>query len=146
LLDRFGLAVDVAAPRDPGQRADVVRRRLAYDTDPYGFAARWASSEHELAERIVAARTRLSTVDLPDAELHRIASVCSAFQVDGMRADIVVARTATALAAWHGRPAVTEAEIRDAVRLALPHRRRRDPFDAPGLSEESLDEAMREAA
>jgi magnesium chelatase subunit D len=146
LLDRFGLAVDVAAPRDPAQRADVVRRRMAYDADPHGFAAQWSAAEGALAAQIVAARTRLSTVDLPDAELHRIARVCSAFEVDGMRADIVVARTATALAAWHGRPAVTEAEIRDAVRLALPHRRRRDPFDAPGLSEESLDEAMREAA
>src|SRR5256885_1498377 len=63
-----------------------------------------------------------------------------------MRADIVVARTATALAAWHGRPVVTESDVRDAVRLALPHRRRRDPFDAPGLPEEALDQAMRDAA
>jgi magnesium chelatase subunit D len=39
--------------------------------------------------------------------------------------------------------------VRDACRLALPHRRRRDPFDAPGLNESDLDEAMaaaREAA
>jgi magnesium chelatase subunit D len=146
LLDRFGLAVDVAAPRDPGERAEVVRRRLAYDEDPAGFGRRWSGPEAQLAARIAAARSRLSTVELPDAELRRIARVCAAFEVDGMRADIVVARTATALAAWSARPAVTEAEVRDAVRLALPHRRRRDPFDAPGLSEEALDEAMRDAA
>ncbi|WP_203918486.1 magnesium chelatase subunit D family protein [Rugosimonospora africana] len=146
LLDRFGLAVDVAAPRDPGQRAEVVRRRLAYDADPQGFGERWAGTEGELAGRIAEARSRLSTVELPDAELRRIARVCASFEVDGMRADIVVARTATALAAWWDRPAVTEADVRDAVRLALPHRRRRDPFDAPGLSEEALDQAMRDAA
>src|SRR5438034_2552980 len=146
LLDRFGLAVDVAAPRDPGSRAEVVRRRLAYDADPHSFARDWDSSEASLAERIVAARSRLSTVELPDGELNRIAAVCAAFGVDGMRADIVVARTATALAAWHGRPVVTEADVRDAARLTLPHRRRRDPFDAPGLDEEALEQALRDAA
>src|SRR4051812_3213782 len=39
LLDRFGLTVEVAAPRDAGERAEVVRRRFAYDADPAGFAA-----------------------------------------------------------------------------------------------------------
>lgn len=43
LLDRFGLTVEVAASRDAGQRVEVVRRRLAYDDDPAGFAARWAA-------------------------------------------------------------------------------------------------------
>jgi magnesium chelatase subunit D len=72
--------------------------------------------------------------------------VCGAFGVDGMRADLVTARTAIALAAWAGRDEVTEEDIRTAARLALPHRRRRDPFDAPGLDEQALDDALREAA
>ena len=37
LLDRFGLTVEVAAPRDPQLRAEVVRRRLAFDADPAAF-------------------------------------------------------------------------------------------------------------
>lgn len=45
LLDRFGLTVEVAASREPGLRVEVVRRRLAYDADPAGFAARWADEE-----------------------------------------------------------------------------------------------------
>lgn len=45
LLDRFGLTVEVAASREPDQRVEVVRRRLAYDDDPAGFAARWADEE-----------------------------------------------------------------------------------------------------
>ena len=32
LLDRFGLTVEIAAPRDPGLRAEVIRRRLAKRT------------------------------------------------------------------------------------------------------------------
>ena len=48
LLDRFGLTVEVAASREPDQRVEVVRRRLAYDADPAGFAARWADEEAAL--------------------------------------------------------------------------------------------------
>ncbi len=142
LLDRFGLTVEVAASRDPKQRAEVVRRRLAYEADPAKFAADWADADREVGERIAAARAVLGSVQLPDAELERIARVCAAFEVDGMRADLVTARAAVALAAWRGLSAVTAAEVRDAARLALPHRRRRNPFDAPGLDEDKLDEAL----
>ena len=37
---------------------------------------------------------------LGDNELRQIAALCAAFDVDGMRADLVVARTAVAHAAW----------------------------------------------
>jgi magnesium chelatase subunit D len=33
-------------------------------------------------------------------------------------------------------------DVRAAARLALPHRRRRQPFDAPQLDEEELDRAL----
>ncbi|MFJ3106408.1 putative cobaltochelatase [Streptomyces sp. NPDC086835] len=144
LLDRFGLTVEVAASRDPDLRVEVVRRRLAYDDDPAGFAARWAGEEEALRERIVAARELLPRVVLGDVALRQIAATCAAFEVDGMRADIVMARTATALAAWAGRDEVTEEDVRQAALLALPHRRRRNPFDAPGLDESKLDETLDE--
>ncbi|WP_245991256.1 putative cobaltochelatase [Streptomyces spongiicola] len=142
LLDRFGLTVEVAASREPEQRVEVVRRRLAYDDDPSAFAARWAAEEAALRERIVAARATLPRVGLGDAALRQIAATCAAFEVDGMRADIVMARTAAALAAWAGRTEVREEDVRQAALLALPHRRRRNPFDAPGLDEDKLDETL----
>jgi magnesium chelatase subunit D len=145
LLDRFGLTVEVAATRDPVQRAEVVRRRLAYETDPAGFAVNWDIDSKRIARRVVTARERLPAVRLPDDVLQQICSVCGAFEVDGLRADLVTARTAIALAAWHGRDEVGEDDVRQAARLALPHRRRRDPFDAPGLDEAALDEALQDA-
>lgn len=145
LLDRFGLTVEVGASRDPEIRVEVVRRRLAADADPAGFAARWADADAEIADQVAAARRRLPGVRLPDAALRQIAEVCAAFDVDGMRADIVTARTALAHAAWHGRDRVTIDDVRVAARLALPHRRRRDPFDTPGLDEKRLDEALQRA-
>ncbi|MGY1831060.1 putative cobaltochelatase [Geodermatophilus sp. SYSU D01180] len=145
LLDRFGLTVEVAAPRDPAERAEVVRRRFAYDADPAGFAAAWEAEEAELAARIAGARARLPHVVLSDDALRQVTAVCAAFDVDGLRADLVTARTAIAHAAWSGRGAVTEDDVRVAARLALPHRRRRNPFDAPGLDDDTLEQALEDS-
>ncbi|MCX5210224.1 putative cobaltochelatase [Kitasatospora sp. NBC_00240] len=146
LLDRFGLTVEIAATREPRERAEVVRRRLAHDADPAAFAARFAAEERTLAERITTARELLPEVELTDTALRQITAVCAAFEVDGLRADIVMARTAVALAAWSGRTEVLEEDVRKAAQLALPHRRRRNPFDAPGLDEEKLDRTLEEHA
>ena len=142
LLDRFGLTVEVAASRDVETRAEVIRRRLRYEADPAVFAAVWDPADAALADRITVARALLPGVALPDGELRRIAAVCAAFEVDGMRADLVLARTAMAHAAWRGADAVDEEDIRVAAVLALPHRRRRDPFDQPGLDSEQLENAL----
>ena len=156
LLDRFGLAVDVRASREVTVRSEVIRRRLDYEYDPAGFAARYADADSDLAIRISAARALVDEVELPDRELNRIAALCAAFDVDGMRADLVIARTAVAHAAWRGaetrareaagRITVGEDDIRVAAELALPHRRRRDPFDDPGIDAGDLDEALSAAA
>ncbi|WP_460870425.1 VWA domain-containing protein, partial [Nocardioides pakistanensis] len=137
-----GLTVEVAAPREPALRAEVVRRRVAYDADPVAFTARYRDADRALTERVQSARERVAAVRLTEAALMKIAEVCARFEVDGLRADIVTARTAVAHAAWDGRDEVTRADIRRAALLALPHRRRRNPFDAPGLDEDLLDQVL----
>ncbi len=120
----------------------MVRRRIAFDADPVSFGNRFDAAETALQQRILSAQARLSSVRLTDESLTAIAEVCAAFEVDGMRADIVTARAAVAHAAWHQRDQVIRADIRAAARLALPHRRRRNPFDAPGLDEDLLDQLL----
>jgi magnesium chelatase subunit D len=142
LLDRFGLTVEVAAPREPALRVEVVRRRMAFDADPEAFVAEYADRERALTDRLVAAQKLVGHVELCDAALLKIAEVCAAFEVDGMRADIVTARAAVAHAAWNERSSVIREDIREAALLALPHRRRRNPFDAPGLDEDLLDQIL----
>lgn len=142
LLDRFGLTVEVSAPRDPALRAEAVRRRLAFDADPETFVRGYAAAEDRLRTRIQQARELLPRVLLTDAALVRIGEICAAFDVDGLRGDIVCARTAVAHAAWQGRDAVNITDLRVAAQLALPHRRRRKPFDAPGLDESELDKLL----
>ncbi|GAA1612607.1 putative cobaltochelatase [Kribbella sancticallisti] len=142
LLDRFGLTVDVVASRDPAVRVEVMRARLTYEADPAGFVAKYAAAQAELSERIVKAQSRLADVILTDAALRQIAEICASFDVDGMRADLVTARTAVAHAAWSGRTVVEVEDVRAAAKLALPHRKRRNPFDAPGLDDEQLEQAI----
>ena len=142
LLDRFGLTAEVRASRDPADRAEVVRRRLAYEADPAGFAAAWTGADRETAARIRAARALLAEVTLGERALAAVVAACTAFEVDGLRPDIVTAKTATALAAWHGRTAVGIDDVRTAALLALPHRRRRGPFEEPRVDPETLDRAL----
>jgi magnesium chelatase subunit D len=142
LQDRFGLAVAVVASGDPAERADAVRARLRHDLRPADDAAAYARVTQELTSTIAAARARLSDVVLPDAELIRITTACSSLGVDGLRGDLVTARTAIAHSAWRGDTVVTDDDVREAARLALPHRLRRGPFDPPGLNQERLDDAL----
>jgi magnesium chelatase subunit D len=142
LQDRFGLCVPVVASTDPRQRADAVRARLTHDLRPAAAAAAHEQAGRELTGRVAAAQARLARVDLPDAELMRITSACAALGVDGLRGDLVTARTAIAHAAWRGDRTVTGADVREAAGLALRHRRRRGPFDEPGLDQDQLDHAF----
>ncbi len=129
LLDRFGLGVEVRTPEDPSVRAEIVRRRLAFERDPLAFAERFAADEAALAARIAAARELVGRVVLPERELMRITGACARLGVDGIRGDIVTASAARALAALDGADEVSEEHVRRAAALALTHRRRRDPLE-----------------
>ncbi|PLW03806.1 ATP-binding protein [Corynebacterium ulcerans] len=142
LLDRFGLAVDVVASKDVEVRAEIMRRRLAFESTPQSFVQSWAHEDASTAQLIHEAKQRVRQLQLSDVNLSRIAHLCAAFDVDGMRADLVIARTALAHAAWRGASTVEDEDIRIAAELALPHRRRRDPFDEPGLDQDQLDQEM----
>jgi magnesium chelatase subunit D len=145
LLDRFGLGVEVRTPTDPVQRAEIVRRRLAFERDGAAFVERWRAHEAALVQRIAAARERVDRVRLPERELLRITGACARLGVDGVRGDIVSARAARALAALDGVEEVTEEDARRATALALAHRRRRDPLDGHVPDDAELQRALDEA-
>jgi magnesium chelatase subunit D len=142
LTDRFGLGVDVRTPADPAQRAEIVRRRLAFERDPEAFLAEWGEQDRALGERIASARSRVDAVRLPERELMRIAGACAELGVDGVRGDIVSARAAQALAALEEADEVSEDHVRRAAVLALAHRHRHDPLDGTTPDDEALQRAL----
>ena len=145
LLDRFGLMVEVTAPRDKTLRADVVRRRIAFEADPEGYAAAWVEQQNHLRRQLIAAQQILPQVVLDDALLELISHLCCEFDVASLRADIVMYKAARALAALDARMFVTPEDVRGAAELVLPHRRRRLPFEQAGLDQERLDDVMQQA-
>jgi magnesium chelatase subunit D len=148
LLDRFGLGVEVAGTRDPATRARIVRRRLDFDNDPDAFATAWADSERTLADQIATARSLVPSVRIAERELLRIAAVCAALDLDGVRGDLVCAHTSRALAALDGAIEVTPTHVERAAHLALRHRLRRDPLGPPptGGRDPAIDDALGQAA
>jgi len=139
LLDRFGLAVDVTASTDPRERAEAVRRRLAFDADPSSVSRQWAPDEQRLRERLTVA----TPAAVGPALVETISALCASVGAEGLRADLVITRAAAALAGWEGRLDTTVEDVRRVAPLALAHRRRRSPFDEPGIDPEDIDEALR---
>ena len=135
LLDRFGLTVEVAATRDPAERVEVVRARGS-PTRPTRPASPplGTTAERELGR---ADRRRPATL-LPEVRPVRRRAAADRRRLRGLR------RRRHARRPGHGphrdrarrlvaaATVVTAEDVRAAARLALPHRRRRNPFDAPG--------------
>lgn len=145
LLDRFGLMVEVSAPTDKTVRAEVVRRRIAFETDPAAFGQRWQPQQDALRAQVAEAQRLLPEVVLDDAMLELISHLCCEFEVASLRADIVMHKTARAIAALQARTRVTPDDVREAALLVLPHRRRRKPFEQAGMDEDKLDDLVDQA-
>jgi magnesium chelatase subunit D len=123
LLDRFGLAVEVEPMADPTARAEVVRRRLAFEADPPGFLARWADADRREGRRIAEARRLLPSVVVPEPVLDTLCARCAREGAEGLRADLTIYKAASALAAYEGRTVATLADVEAVAELALAHRR-----------------------
>lgn len=132
LLDRFGLAVEVESPKDLAIRIEVIKRREAFERDPEGFLAAWRRPTAALRKRILAARTRLASVAVPDSALERAARLCLALGTDGLRGELTLVRAARASAALDGAATVGTEQLRAVAAMALRHRLRRDPLDETG--------------
>ncbi len=129
LLDRFGLHARITTILDVDSRVEIVKRRRAFDADPYAFAANWEKEQVRLQRKIKAAQRRLPDVELPDPMLHKIAELCVHLEVDGHRGELTISRAATALAAFDGHKEVTADDVRRVTLLALRHRLRKDPLE-----------------
>ncbi len=145
LLDRFGLMVEVTAPRDKTLRSEVVRRRIAFEANPATYAENWHPQQQALRNQLLLAQQILPVITLNDNLLDLISHLCCEFEVASLRADIVMHKAARALAALEGRLQVKPDDVRTAAELVLPHRRRRKPFEQPGLDKEQLDDLMEQA-
>jgi magnesium chelatase subunit I len=132
LLDRFGLSVDVASPKDIETRIEVIKRRDAYENDNAAFMLRWQAEDAAIRDRILTARKSLKLLKTPDTTLRDVAGLCLALGSDGLRGELTLLKTARAYAAWRDDTALTRAHVRAVAPMSLRHRLRRDPLDEAG--------------
>ncbi len=144
LLDRFGLAVEVIGQTNPNDRAEVVRRRIAYEANPSEFGAKFNQQEQQLSAKIIQAQQLLPYVTVSDSLLELITQICIGSEVDGLRADITLYKTAQTLAAWEGSRQVRVEDVRRSAEFVLLHRRRRQPFEDTGVDQQQLDDMIQQ--
>jgi len=145
LLDRLPLAVNLETLTDPEARVEIVKRNLTAARDPEAIRRRFAEEERDLAERILRARAGVAGVGIREPHLLAVARACVALEVDGHRPEIIIARTALALAAFADHAVVARSDLETASNLTLGHRTRGGGFEPPATREqirEALDTAL----
>ncbi len=144
LTDRFGLCVDIRGIAEPGDRAEILERRVEFERDPVAFRMEWETEEAQLASEIADARELVADVEYSDRDLDTIARLAGSLEVDGHRADIVILKAGLAHAALHGRRRLDAEDILVAAEVALPHRLKKHPLEDGRLSRGELRERLEE--
>ena len=142
LLDRFGLCVQIEGIADLDQRVEVVKRRASYEQAPAAFQKSWKDEEEKLSKAIIQAKGLLDQINVSDEMLYLIARIAIDMNVDGHRADIIMAKASRTLAAFNGRKEVLEEDVRGAADMALQHRMRKKPFQKHGVEEGKIEEII----
>ncbi len=122
LLDRFAHSVTISGVPDPEERVQIIQRSIAFEDAPEEFCAQYEEKQQNLAGRISEAQKKLPKVAYSEGDLYAIAELTSAFHTEGHRADIVILKTARALAAFENRFFITAEDIKRSAELTLPHR------------------------
>jgi magnesium chelatase subunit D len=142
LLDRFALSVEVKGIPYREARAEIVRRRIAFENNPTEFITSQLENQEKIRQKIIDATRLLPQVKLNDDMLDLITQICTDLAVDGHRADITIYKTACTIAAYNSRTDVLEEDVKEAAELALAHRRRRQPFEEPKLEQQQIQESI----
>ena len=144
LLDRFALSVRLQTVYDPGVRAEIVKRNIQLESDTMRFTFKWAEEQERLKTKMVNARRILGDVEISDAMINIISTVCGRLAADGYRPDIVAAKVARTRSALDGRREVTYYDSEWGLQVALSHRTRAGGLKPPPTSDE-LAKAFQEA-
>ena len=129
LLDRFGLYTEIKTVEQPLLRVHIIDSRVDYDDRDNVWQNNYWAQEEYLKEKIQRAQFLYKCVKLPENLKQAASQMCSALNVDGLRADLVLCRAAKALAAFNEDETVKVEHFRRVSQLCLRHRLRKDPLE-----------------
>ncbi len=122
LLDRFGLSVTIQTPKDVKTRTKIAMQRLDFDSDPVTFYKQFETEEQTIKKQVLLAKQQLNTITISEIVQERCAALTIANQVEGMRADILLLKTARAYAAYLNQAEVTLEMVDTIAPFVLQHR------------------------
>ena len=128
LLDRIALHVPIEALQDVDERVQITVLRNKFEKNPEKFIADCEAENERLRKRIKKTQEVLNNVAISDRTRMLICKMCMELDVEGHRPDIMLAKTALTLAAYHGRKEITQDDIKEAAEFILPFRIRKNPF------------------
>lgn len=138
-LDRFGLYVEVTSSKVSYERAEIIRRRLAYEQDAKAFADSWQDKQREVRKRIQDAIQFLPRVEVTENAMHLAAFYSAEAHCAGYRGELVLIETAKAIAAWDLRTVINTEDLEAAAEFVLPHRmREEESAHNPPLQEQDI--------
>lgn len=122
LKDRFGLSVNITTSVDPKVRQKIIKQRLAFDNDPLQFVADYSVEDDCIKSRIEAAKNRLKSIKINDEIIEYCSQLAIQHQVEGLRADILLLKTARAFVAYQNTSEITTKDVDCIADLVLNHR------------------------
>ncbi|NIM99253.1 MAG: AAA domain-containing protein [candidate division Zixibacteria bacterium] len=144
ILDRFPLSTLIKTVRDEEARVQIIKNNLLFEKDPLGFKNQFRERAEKLQKQILNAQSLLPQVEIGEPVYYIAASTCAKLEVDGQRPDIVIAKTACAVAALDNRTEIREEDLLKSAFLALSHRTRQGGFEPPA-TEEQIQTAFQES-
>lgn len=124
LIDRFGICIEVQGIREPPKRVEVSKLRERFDQDAYKFILSYQKEQDELIRRIIHARKLYPRIKICEEMIRLCSKLAMEAYAAGHRADIIMRKTAIAIASLEERDEVTEKDINLAAELVLFHRYR----------------------
>jgi len=122
LLDRFGLCVEISGEKEISLRKQIVDRVLSFEREEPEFLAKREREDRQILRQVRDGRSRLHDIHVPDRIVKTVTETVATLGVAGHRGDIAILKSARALAALRGGNDLAAGDLRDAIRLALPHR------------------------
>jgi magnesium chelatase subunit D len=142
LLDRIALHVPTEALHDVDARVQITLLRNSFEKDPEKFINDYEKESAKLRRKIKKAQKLLKEITITERFMMLICKMCKELDVEGHRPDIMLAKTAITLAAFHNKKEIGQKEIKEAAELVLPFRVRKNPFGEEEKTENIFDDII----
>lgn len=146
LLDRISLHVPIEALHNVDERVKITLLRNRFEKNPEKFLEEYEPENEKLRKKIKKAQKLLKDITIDERTRMLICKMCKELDVEGHRPDIMLAKTAMTLVAYHGKKEIGQQEIKEAAEFILPFRIRKNPFGEEEQRENIFDDIIDQIA